>query len=159
MAVNRYRPHVYVLPEDDANREVANGFQLFESVDPRVIQVIPHLRGWPDVRNTFHSQYVPILHNSELAHIILLVDFDEDANRPTAMNIPSDVASRVFVLGAWSEPEDLRKELGSFERIGQQLAEECRKGTEIIWSHALLKHNAAELVRMQQIIKPILFPQ
>lgn len=28
MSVNRYQPHVLVLPEDDANRQLANGFVL-----------------------------------------------------------------------------------------------------------------------------------
>lgn len=28
MSVNKERPHVLILPEDDANRQLANGFQL-----------------------------------------------------------------------------------------------------------------------------------
>jgi hypothetical protein len=28
MSVNKYHPHVLVLPEDDANRQLANGFLL-----------------------------------------------------------------------------------------------------------------------------------
>lgn len=28
MSVNKYKPHVLVLPEDDANRQLANGFLL-----------------------------------------------------------------------------------------------------------------------------------
>jgi hypothetical protein len=31
MAVNRYKPHIYVVPEDDANRQIANGFLLHPS--------------------------------------------------------------------------------------------------------------------------------
>jgi hypothetical protein len=46
MAVNKYKPHIYVLPEDDANRQIANGFLLHESVDSRSIQVMPTTGGW-----------------------------------------------------------------------------------------------------------------
>jgi hypothetical protein len=35
--VNRYLPHVLVLPEDDANRQIANGFVL--DLDPSVLPV------------------------------------------------------------------------------------------------------------------------
>jgi hypothetical protein len=28
MSVNKYQPHVLLLPEDDANTELANGFVL-----------------------------------------------------------------------------------------------------------------------------------
>jgi hypothetical protein len=35
--MNRYQPHVFVLPEDDANRQLANGFLLDESLIVRRI--------------------------------------------------------------------------------------------------------------------------
>ena len=41
MSVNVYKPHVLVLPEDDANREIANGFLLAPSLKLRNIQVLP----------------------------------------------------------------------------------------------------------------------
>jgi len=28
MSINKYEPHLLVLPEDDANRKIANGFIL-----------------------------------------------------------------------------------------------------------------------------------
>ena len=40
MSVNVYNPHVLVLPEDDANRQIANGFLLEPSIKHRNIQVL-----------------------------------------------------------------------------------------------------------------------
>lgn len=40
MSVNKHLPHVFVLPEDDANRQLANGFYLAESLDVRRMQVL-----------------------------------------------------------------------------------------------------------------------
>ena len=40
MSVNKERPHVYVLPEDDANRQLAKGFQLQVDQNERQMQVL-----------------------------------------------------------------------------------------------------------------------
>jgi len=39
MSVNVYKPHVLVLPEDDADRQIATGFLLDPSLKPRNIQI------------------------------------------------------------------------------------------------------------------------
>ena len=41
MSVNRYRPHIMILPEDDANRQLANGFVSHAFIAPRSVQVLP----------------------------------------------------------------------------------------------------------------------
>lgn len=46
MSVNVYQQHVLVLPEDDANRQIVNGFLLEPSLNERVIQVLPIAGGW-----------------------------------------------------------------------------------------------------------------
>jgi hypothetical protein len=158
MSVNRYQPHVYVLPEDAANREIANGFQLHGSLNSHSIQVMPTLRGWPDVRDKFADEYVRILRNNTNTHVVLLIDFDENLDRPNAMNIPAELRNRVFVIGVWSTPEDLRRTmLASFEQIGWKLADACRTDSTIEWDHELLRHNADELDRMRSVLRPILF--
>lgn len=43
---NRYVDHLLVLPEDDANRQLVNGFQLSLRINPRCIQVLPSAGGW-----------------------------------------------------------------------------------------------------------------
>jgi hypothetical protein len=39
MSVNRYRPHVLVIPEDRADEQIANGFVLHDQVKHRQIQI------------------------------------------------------------------------------------------------------------------------
>lgn len=46
MSVNRHLPHVLVLPEDDANRQIANGFLLHHAIGNRKIQVLEEAGGW-----------------------------------------------------------------------------------------------------------------
>jgi len=49
MSVNVYRRHVMVLPEDDANGDIVNGFLLDPSLNERAIQVLPPAGGWANV--------------------------------------------------------------------------------------------------------------
>jgi len=59
MSVNKFLPHVFVLPEDDANRQLANGFHLqIASNLQRQMQVLPVAGGWVDVLNLFESEHV-----------------------------------------------------------------------------------------------------
>lgn len=46
MSINKYKAHLLVLPEDDANRQMANGFILDPNLNERVIQVLPPVGGW-----------------------------------------------------------------------------------------------------------------
>ncbi len=72
--------------------------------------------------------------------------------------IPEDLRERVFILGVWSEPEQLKKNLGqSFEKIGESLAQACINDDDELWQHELLKHNLKEIERMKPSVKPLLF--
>ncbi len=53
MSPNKYAPHVLVLPEDDANNDIANGFLRHDALDLRAIQVLPCAGGWGKVRDAF----------------------------------------------------------------------------------------------------------
>ncbi len=161
MSANKYIPHVLVLPEDDANNEIANGFLLHAAIKPRAIHVLPCVGGWAKVRQAFVSDHVVEMRRFPKRHMVLLVDFDEKADRFSEMtkDIPKDLAGRVFVIGVWSEPEGLsRANLGSKEAVGTKLASECYDETRDIWNHELLRHNASELERMTTRLRPILFP-
>ena len=150
MTANRFNPHLLVLPEDDANRQIANGF--CGRFGTRQIQVLPEARGWPGVCRTFEDDYVPYMRKYPAAFIVLIVDFDGRPDRADEVRkvIPGDLASRVFVLGASSEPEALRTAgLGHLERIGDAMASDCPPGPGGIWSHLLLAHNRAEIARFQ----------
>jgi len=160
MSVNKHLPHVLVLPEDDANRQIANGFLLDHSVRSRMIQILPVARGWPAVRDSFQHMYNQYMQQYQVCLMVLLIDFDgRGAERldNVLSSVEDSIRDRVFVLGTSLEPEKLKASLGSYERIGKALARECADGKETTWSHPLLKHNDDERTRMMPRIKPILF--
>ena len=162
MSVNKHRPHVLVLPEDDANRSLARGFE--KSLDPVVanrFQVMPESNGWLKVLEKFTSEYAANLNRYPNRHVILLIDFDGKSDRGAFVKerIPYEVKERVYVLGAKNEPQDLSRRLeSSFESIGHALALECRNGTNKTWMHAHLEHNAGELDRLNRQVRTFLFP-
>ena len=160
MSVNKARPHVFVFPEDDANRQLANGFAL--EVDQRQMQVLPVSGGWIKAVDRFKSDHTSGLRKFVNRHLVLLIDFDEDPNRRSKIEaeIPSDLADRVFILGVWTEAEYAKSSTGqsSCEASGRILARDCRDQTEAFWGHQLLKHNASELTRLGERVRSILFP-
>ena len=76
MSVNRYLPHVLVLPEDDANRQLANGFLLDQYVSTHKIQVLPEVGGWTQVLELFLSDHVVEMDRYRGRFMVLLIDFD-----------------------------------------------------------------------------------
>ena len=161
MSVNKYLPHVFVLPEDDANRQLANGFHL--QVDParqRQMQVLPVAGGWNEVLKRFLSDHVVAMECNTKRFVVLLIDFD---GRPRRLDeaqavIPDHLIDRVLILGVWTEPEILRANLGrSYEQIGGEVAGDCRKGSDTTLKHELLRHNVGELNRLRDHVRPILF--
>jgi hypothetical protein len=161
MAPNKHQPHVLVLPEDGADRQLANGFLLDLSLFTRRIQVLEEAGGWTRVLDQFETDHVVGLERWPTRFMVLLIDFDGNENRlaQAKSRIPASLHDRVFVLGSLTDPEDLTNQFGlSFEEIGKALAKDCREDSNAIWSHTLLRHNADELNRMRDCIRPILFP-
>jgi hypothetical protein len=145
MSVDKHRPRVLVLPEDDANSRLANGFLREPALLTHRIQVLVPADGWMKVLECFESDHV---------------DFDAHEERLTyAKNlVPARLIDRVFVLGVLKEPQDLNKtKLGSLETIGMALAKDCRDDTDSTWGHDLLKHNAGEIDRLRDSVRPFLF--
>lgn len=168
MSVNKEMPHVLVLPEDDADRELAKGFCLDPSLalKQRRIQVLNEVGGGGDVLNSFKSDHMRDMERFPKRHMVLLIDFDDTRDSDGKLKklvgaksaIPSHLIERVFVLGPLDEPEDLKRALGcSYEKIGIKLAKDCREGTHTTWSHAHLQHNASELDRLREHVRPFLF--
>ncbi|MGA2118409.1 MAG: hypothetical protein ABSH56_27100 [Bryobacteraceae bacterium] len=166
MSVNRRRPHVLVLPEDDANSQLANGFHLGldqglgQQLLARQFQVLNVAGGWTNVLEEFLSTHIAEMDRNSYRHMILLIDLDGKVDRlqNAIAQVPAHLTERVFILGALSEPEKLRPDLGDYETIGLALAKDCREGTNTTWGHRLLQHNTAELDRLRSTVRPILFP-
>lgn len=158
---NSYRPHLLILPEDDMNRQLANGFLLEPSVQQRAVQVLPFAGGWPKVKKSFLETHISMLRQYPDRHLILLIDFDnklEERRQKFKGIIPDDVADRVYILGTLTEPEDLPKECNGLspEKIGEALAISCY-GNEIgLWGNRLLQHNQEEIDRLSKSVKPFL---
>ncbi|NLH98432.1 MAG: hypothetical protein GX446_02960 [Chthonomonadales bacterium] len=164
---NAYQPHVLILPEDAACRDIANGFVL--GVDhERAVRVCGPSGGWRKTRDILAAD------KSELARwpqrrLVAIVDFDAESDRAEALKsvCRAGIADRIYVVGALTETEDLRRALlqagklapNTREGIGRMLADDCRYRTEALWSHALLAHNAAELARMNADLRTILFTE
>ena len=160
MSVNKYLPHVYVLPEDDANRQIANGFFLDHGLHRRQFYVLEEAGGWTNVLDNFCSVHVLEMEKTPTRYMILAIDLDDNLGRLelAKSRIPEHLVDRVFVLCTLSEPEKLKPDLGSFETIGLGIARDCREGTNTVWGHRLLTHNATEISRLRDLVQPILFP-
>lgn len=158
---NKETPHVHVLPEDRANRELALGFETQLSTGKRAFKVLPVANGWPKVRSQFEIDHIAELRRYKKRFLVLLIDFDSEEKRFAhfAKVIPDDLSDRVFVIGVWNEAEDLSNAFKKRrDKIGEQLAIECRDGTAATWEHELLRHNKGELDRMMATLRPVLFP-
>lgn len=162
MSANKYLPHVYVLPEDGANRQIANGFFLALTAgrSQRQFYVLEEAGGWNEVLQRFCNIYAAEMDRFPSRFMVLVIDFDNHLDRlEEARNrIPEHLMERVFILGVLSEPEGLRQDLGSYETIGLALARDCREGMESVWGHRLLRHNASEVARLQNRVRAFLFP-
>ncbi len=161
MSVNKYLPHVYVIPEDRANEQIANGFVLHDQVKANRIDVLPCAGGWSAVREKFTAEYIAHLRKFKDGYILLLIDFDDcyDTRRIAFDEaVPDDLKSRVFVVGSKESPEVLRRRLLlNLEDLGMALADDCYEGTTDVWSHEHLRHNDPDLQRLTETVKSILF--
>jgi len=160
MSVNRRQPHILVLPEDDANRQLANGFLLDQYLSTWRVQVLVEAGGWSKVLDHFLSDHIVEMDRYPNRFMILLIDFDgrEDRLQRAKADIPGRLTDRVFILGTLTEPEALKADLGNYEVIGLKMARDCREETNTTWGHPLLRHNTSELDRLRVKVRPILFP-
>jgi len=101
--------HVLVLPEDDANRQLVNGFSM--EFPTRQIQALRVAGGWRKVLRHFEPDHLNPMDKYPARLMVLLMDFDGKRDRLDQARavIPEHLIDRVFVLGAWTESEDLRQ--------------------------------------------------
>jgi len=168
MRVNKFIDHILVLPEDDANRQIINGFILNLNVNEAAIQVLPIANGWLKVVDKFKNDHVSKMGELPKRMIVLVIDFD-DYRKPDGLDyetrliyiksqVPENLQERVFILGSRTAPEKLKSEMKkSWEDIGESLAKDCAENTNETWGHDFLKHNEHELNRMRMAVKPFLF--
>lgn len=162
MSVNRYRPHVWIVPEDDANRQLANGFLLHPRLDLTSVDIRPVSGGWHRLLDSVVEQYAAELRKYEHRQLVLLFDFDGQGDQRARRfrdRIPEGLRERVYLLGMRDEPETVKAALGySFETMGQRLADACCQQEDGLWDNEHLRHNKPELDRLFVSVRPILFP-
>jgi hypothetical protein len=163
VSVNKHKRHLYILPEDDDDRELANGFINNLWVNDRQARVLPVAGGWLSVLEKFKVEYIPHLKMYDQGNIVLLIDFDgeyESRSSKFAQEVPEELRDRVFVIGVMDEPRDLKRALNltkNFEEIGSALADDCHDNTTKMWGHPHLKHNDRERIRLTTSVKSVLF--
>lgn len=160
MGNNNYRPCVYVVPEDDANRQIVDGFCLDYRITGQ-IQVLPNAGGWSKVIKTIETEYFSILRKYPNVHVLGLIDCDNEPGRIQRLNkeFPTDVRDRIFLLGTLPNPEAFKSELHlTFEGLGEMLAEDCASGNEEIWKHKHLEHIQDEIARAKEKLRSVLWP-
>ena len=102
---NKFRPHVMSFPEDDANRQIANGCLLDDSLDHRAIHVEPIAGGWTKVRDQFAEVYAKEMQRRQHRHMVLMIDFDEIEDRAeTGISRPRRAPRSRFHRGGLVEP-------------------------------------------------------
>ncbi len=168
MRVNKFVEHILVIPEDDANRQIINGFILNLNVNEAAIQVLPIANGWKKLVDKFKNDHISEMGKFPKRLIVLVIDFD-DYKEPDGLSyknrliyiksqVPENLQERVFILGSRTAPENLKSEMKkSWEDIGESLAKDCAENTNETWGHDFLKHNELELSRMRLAVKPFLF--
>ncbi len=159
--MNKQKEHLYIIPKDDADRQIAIGFIEHYAVDGLRVQVMPPAGGWSNVLGLFTDEYAPLLSNNHRSYVVLLIDFDGHVNDRKVKfegEIPAGLKPRVFVVGSKHTPEELKKSMKKkFDEIGELLADDCDLGTTTYWDHDQLEHNAAERERLILSVRPFLF--
>ena len=165
MSANKYQPHLLILPEDDAYRDMANGFVTHSAIRPRKIHIEKPAGGWSDLLECFSDKYAPGVRAHQHRHMLLLLDFDGQSQRACCVNkaIPPDIQGRVFFLYARDEAENIKRELGPghSEAIGVRLAQSCYDGAHADsnspWLCPQLQYNSSELTRLATAVRPFIF--
>jgi hypothetical protein len=151
-----------VISEDNANREIANGFRLVVEKNARQFWINKSARGWLNGRQELvaMSESTGHLQKYKSSNAALIVDFDGKRERGSEIKqmVAEGVRDRVFVIGVLTEPEKLRNVTGmKFEQLGSQIGEGCKGSSIGFWQHDLLVHNIEEIRRLSGAVRDIFF--
>jgi hypothetical protein len=160
MSPNLYQKHLLVIPEDKANQDIVNGFLLRVESNARQLQVLGLANGWIKGKDKLLDLCRDRLKENRNAHALLLVDYDKVPARGSNIRslISDDIKDRVFVIGVWTEPEELKSANQNYEQIGGRIADGCKDNNSDFWQHELLLHNLDEVKRLSEAFHDLFFP-
>jgi hypothetical protein len=150
--------------EDQANLNLLNGFVNYWGISDSAVLITPTCNGGKKVWKKFEREYISSMNEYPERLILMLLDFDESVDnfnrtpikfQKAQETIPPSLKDRVFILGSWKEPEDLKRSLQKkYEEIGSDIAKECVDGkgssNSSIWNNEFLRYNIPEIQRMKQ---------
>lgn len=146
MSVNRYSAHMAIVPEDDAYRQIVNGFiRGFPDDVQRRLQPYPPAGGWAKALARIDPQELSKFPGRLL---VILIDFDSDIEErgrkiEEARARAGAAGDRVFVIGANPEAEDLAREMHmTLARCGRQCADDCGVRRHGLLRLQAFRHNA-----------------
>lgn len=150
-----------IVPEDQKNNDLINGFINGSRFDVRQIQVMPIAGGWSKAADS-----VETLNLAERAnrHVLLVIDFDDnlekrrkEIDKRLTKFLDEAQRKRVYLLDTRNIPEDFRSALHmSAEQVGAKLSLECEDPQSHFWQGALFEHNFDERTRLIAEVLPLL---
>ena len=173
MGADKYKWHLNILPEDDATRQLANGWcqvDCLSQPSPLSRQFFTEIggHGWSKTIASIADQNLDRFANR---HVLSFIDSDGDPDR--VQKIQKDIRQtyssyidRIFIIAVYPlvnngsiqkmEVEDLKKAFrqSSLETIGKSLANEfiANDYTDNGWGHPLLRNNQSELARLRRVV-------
>uniref|UniRef100_A0A7C4W7H2 DUF4276 family protein n=1 Tax=Desulfatirhabdium butyrativorans TaxID=340467 RepID=A0A7C4W7H2_9BACT len=160
MSVNRYRPHLVVVMEDDSYRQLVNGAKLYARFSHNHIDARKLLGGWTKVLDGIdeEGELLKELRRFTHMHLLLLIDFDNQYDRRYEIFRErcqkADCYNRSFLLGIdHDQAEDLKHtQRNSFESLGKELVEGCLdpECPNSAWNEEHLRCNQTEIERMKK---------
>lgn len=157
--VNKFKPHLFIVPEDDADRQIAVGFQMHLEANGRM-QIVDVAGGWLKVVNVIKDEYVPLLNNNPNTHVLGIIDCDKDADRIAEQlkTFPAGIRNRIFLLGVNENPQEFKRSTKMhFAQIGEKLADECYKDELDLWNHEMLSYSSIEALRAKNALRELVF--
>lgn len=157
--MNKFKPHLFIVPEDDADRQIAVGFQMHLEAKGEM-QIVDVARGWLKVVGVIKDEYVPLLKNNLNSHVLGIIDCDKDADRIAGQleNFPEDIRNRIFLLGVNENPQEFKRSAKMhFAEIGEKLADECYKDELDLWNHEMLSYSSSEALRAKDVLRELVF--
>lgn len=170
MSINRQQKHVIFFGEDEATRNLAQGFIEGENINELRCDVWHTFgTGW---KSTTEAMELVGMSRYPLTHLILVIDLDrqekhhiEDLKQEIDQTSFSD---RVYVIGGSKDVQALQRAFTAANSIGKisaqdtgrEIANQCFKDescVEGVWCDPALEHNRTELERICRNLKDIIF--